>query len=107
MAKQRGITWLGAVAAAVLVAMPGDALHAARNSEQIVFSGIGLPPVSSEPFGFWVWCQNEQASPHARYETDCNGALYFYDRGIVVHVIGEVTEPSEGEYVMDLDTTDG
>lgn len=107
MAKERSITWLCSVALALLIAMPGAAVQAARNSEQIVFSGIGVPPISSEPFGFWVWCQNEPASPHARYETDCNGAIYLYARGIVAHVIGEVSEPDEGEYVMDLETTDG
>ena len=99
---------LAAVAAAVLVAIPVSAVHAAGNSEQVVFSGIGLPPTSSEPFGFWVWCQNEQAaSSRGRYETDCNGALYFYARGIVVHVTGEITELEEGVYVMDLESSDG
>ena len=99
---------LAAVAAAVLVAIPGSAAQAAGNSEQVVFSGIGLPPTSSEPFGFWVWCQNEQAaSSRGRYETDCNGALYFYARGIVVHVTGEITELEEGVYVMDLQSSDG
>ena len=42
-----------------------------------------------------------------RYETDCNGALYFYARGIVVHVTGEITELEEGVYVMDLQSSDG
>ena len=99
---------LAAAAAAVLVALPGSAAQAAGNSEQVVFSGIGLPPTSSEPFGFWVWCQNQQAaSSRGRYETDCNGALYFYQRGIVVHVTGEITELEEGVYVMDLQSSDG
>jgi hypothetical protein len=99
---------LAAVAAAVLLAMPGSAVQAAANSEQVVFSGIGLPPTSSEPFGFWIWCQNEEAaSSRGRYETDCNGAMYFYQRGIVVHVTGEITEPEEGVYVMDVQSRDG
>ena len=99
---------LAVVAAAVLVAIPVSAVQAAGNSEQVVFSGIGLPPTSSEPFGFWVWCQNQQAaSSRGRYETDCNGALYFYQRGIVVHVTGEITELEEGVYVMDLQSKDG
>ena len=99
---------LAVVAAAVLVAIPVSAVQAAGNSEQVVFSGIGLPPTSSEPFGFWVWCQNQQAaSSRGRYETDCNGALYFYQRGIVVHVTGEITELEEGVYVMDLQSSDG
>jgi hypothetical protein len=107
MAQQRSTKRLGAVAMTVLMAGLGGAVQAANNSEQVVFSGIGSPPVSSEAFGLWVWCQNEPASPHARYETDCNGAIYLYARGIVAHVIGEITEPDEGEYVMDLETTDG
>jgi len=77
--------------------------HAANNAEQVVFSGTGVPPVSSEPIGFWVWCQVEPASEHSHYDTDCNGALYFYARGITVHVTGEVSEPEEGVYVMDLE----
>ena len=103
-------TLLAAVASAVLVAMPGSAVQAAGNSEQVVFSGTGLPPTSSEPFGFWVWCQNEQAATsRGRYETDCNGALYFYARGIVLHVTGEISESEleEGVYVMDLESSDG
>jgi hypothetical protein len=107
MLKQRSMV-LSIVAAVMVGGMPGVAVRAASNSEQVVFSGIGLPPVSSEPFGFWVWCQNEQApNSRGRYETDCNGALYFYARGVVVHVVGEITEPDEGRYVMDLHTTDG
>jgi hypothetical protein len=99
---------LAAVAAAALVAMPSSAVQAAANSEQVVFSGIGLPPTSSEAFGFWVWCQNEEAAPsRGRYETDCNGALYFYQRGIVVHVTGEISELEEGVYQMDLESRDG
>ena len=99
---------LAAVAAAALVAMPGSAVQAAGNSEQVVFSGTGLPPTSSEPFGFWVWCQNQQAAPsRGKYETDCNGAMYFYQRGIVLHVTGEITELSEGVYAMDLASSDG
>ena len=89
-----------------LAATPA-AVPAANNSEQVVFSGIGLPPTSSHPVGFWIWCQNEPASPKARYDTDCNGAMYFYARGITTHVIGEVTEPSEGTYVMDVTSRDG
>jgi hypothetical protein len=76
-------------------------VQAASNAEQIVFSGIGLPPTSSEPFGFWIWCQNHQAAPsRGHYETDCNGAMHFYARGIVAHVTGEVSEPDEGIYEM-------
>ena len=98
-----------AIAAAVcLGALAPSAVQAASNSEQIVFSGIGEPPVSSEPFGFWIWCQVEQA-PHSRgrYETDCNGAIYLPAREIVTHVTGEVSEPDEGLYEMVVTSRDG
>jgi len=95
----------GIVAAAIFAALSATSAHAARNAEQVVFSGIGG---GSEPFGFWVWCQVEpSASSRGQYETDCNGAIYFYDRGIVEHVTGEVTEPSEGIYEMDVESRDG
>ena len=88
--------------------LASTAAQAASNAEQIVFSGIGLPPTSSEPFGFWIWCQNHQASPsRGHYETDCNGAMYFYARGIVAHVTGEVTEPDEDVYEMAVTSKDG
>jgi hypothetical protein len=88
---------IGILVMAMLALAPAATARAAGNSEQVVFSGIGLPPVSSEPFGFWIWCQVEQApASRGRYEEDCNGAVYFYDRGVVEHVIGEVTEQEEG-----------
>jgi hypothetical protein len=86
----------------LLLALPATTSLAASNAEQVVFSGVGVPPVSSEPFGFWVWCQVEPASTHSHYDTDCQGALYFYARGITTHVIGEVSEPEEGIYLMEL-----
>jgi hypothetical protein len=108
MSKQRNpvskAAFVGALAM-VLAATPAG-VPAANNSEQVVFSGIGLPPTSSEPFGFWIWCQNEQASQNAAYNTDCNGAMYFYARGITAHVTGEVTEPSEGTYAIAVSTRD-
>ena len=108
---KRTISILTVTLAAALLAL-GVTVARAAGTEQIVFSGTGFPPVSSEAWGFWVWCQNEQAEPsvgHSRYETDCNGALYFYDHGVVVHVTGEVSESEdvEGMYIMDLESDDG
>ena len=94
---------LVAACAGILLVVPAATSLAANNAEQVVFSGVGVPPVSSEPFGFWVWCQVEPASTHSHYDTDCNGAIYFYARGITQHVIGEVSEPEEGIYVMELE----
>lgn len=91
------------VAALIVGLYPASAgTAAASNAEQVVFSGTGVPPVSSEPFGFWVWCQVEPASDASHYDTDCAGALYFYARGLTVHVSGEVYEPEEGVYEMEL-----
>ncbi|HET9831964.1 MAG TPA: hypothetical protein VFP91_09650 [Vicinamibacterales bacterium] len=111
MSTKRRISILAITIAAAVLAL-GVTVARAAGSEQIVFSGTGFPPVSSEPWGFWVWCQNEQADPsvgHSKYETDCNGALYFYQRGVVVHVTGEVSEDEdvEGTYIMDLESVDG
>ena len=111
MSTKRKISILTITIAAAVLAL-GVTVARAAGSEQIVFSGTGFPPVSSEPWGFWVWCQNEQADPsvgHSKYETDCNGALHFYDRGVVVHVTGEISEDElvEGMYVMDLESDDG
>ena len=54
-----------------------------------------------------MWCENEQASPQSHYETDCNGAISFFARGVTKHVTGEVSEPEEGQYVMALVSDDG
>jgi hypothetical protein len=100
---------LAALAVTMFACLPSIA-NAANNAEQIVFSGIGKPPTSSAPFGFWIWCQNEQAPPSegkSKYETDCNGAVYFYALGVTTHVTGEVSEPSEGLYIMEVSSRDG
>jgi len=110
MTTQRKWSNLWMAIAATMLALVVSGARAASNSEQIVFSGIGLPSVSSAPFGFWIWCQNEQAEPsvgRSHYETDCNGAMYFYALGVVTHVVGEVSELSEGVYLMDVSSTDG
>jgi hypothetical protein len=98
---------LALLAAAAVFVAPFTA-RAASNSEQIVFSGVGVPPTSTEAFGFWIWCQSHQATPSkGQYLADCNGSLYFYTRGIVAHVVGEVTEPAAGAYEMSVATRDG
>jgi len=71
---------------------------AQKSSEQVVFSGV----TSSGTIGFWIWCEAESENPYAG---ECNGAMYFYDLGITKHVEGEVTEPSEGIYRMDVSST--
>ena len=92
-------TLMVTIAAAMLVLSVSVARAA---TEQIVFSGKS----EAQSVGFWVWCQNGPGSPNANYETDCNGALYFYDLNVVAHVTGDVHEPSDGTYVMVLFNSD-
>ena len=78
---------------------------AAKNSEQVVFSGVaGVHSTfpSGSPAGFWIWCEADSSNP---YLGECNGSMYFYALGITKHVEGEVTEPSEGIYRMEVSST--
>jgi hypothetical protein len=74
----------------------------AERSEQVVFSGTGGGDFG--PFGFWVWCQVQTTNP---YETDCNGALYFYQLHLTKQVTGDVSEPADDQYQMDLASSNG
>jgi hypothetical protein len=49
-----------------------------------------------------VWCALDEAGAY----DDCNGAMRFDDMGLTKHVDGEVSEPDEGEYVMDVSSSD-
>jgi hypothetical protein len=88
------------VAAAAALGVSGGA--AANNSEQVIFSGTGSG--SAGPVGFWVWCEADSNNPYAG---ECNGAMYFYALGITKHVDGEISEPVEHNYVMDVVSRDG
>jgi len=106
--NSRATAAIAILAVSSLGAITPSVAQQPANAEQIVFSGTGVPPGSSEPFGFWIWCQNHQATPsHGQYVTDCNGALYFYSRGIVAKVTGAVSEPAEGKYEMSVTSRDG
>ena len=72
--------------------------HAA-GKEQIVFSGEADGTFGE--VGFWVWCAVDEAGAY----DDCSGALHFDDLGLARHVEGEVSEPEEGQYVMDVTST--
>jgi hypothetical protein len=79
---------------------------AAKAAEQIVFSGVaaaGSTFPNGSPAGFWIWCQDAEAGNP--YAGECNGAMYFYALGITKHVEGEVTEPAEGIYKMEVSST--
>jgi len=76
-----------------------------HSSEQVVFSGVATTNSTfpnGSPAGFWIWCEAESENP---YDGECNGSMYFYALGITKHVEGEVTEPSEGIYRMDVSST--
>jgi hypothetical protein len=67
----------------------------AKNSEQLVFSGVGQG--SSGPVGFWIWCEVDSSNPYAE---ECNGSMYFYALGLTKHV-----EDVEGSIVEGPDET--
>jgi len=103
--KLRFAVLVAVVAALALVAIPGAPAEP-RNSEQVVFSGIG--PGNQGPFGFWIWCMAEASDASTgAYEGVCAGSMYFYALGIVRGVFGWVTEPSEGVYQMNVSSSDG
>jgi hypothetical protein len=92
-----------AAAAAVGIASRADA----ASSEQIIFSGTGFSPSTGTPFGFWIWCQSDESS--TPYAGECSGSMYFYSLHVTKHVedVVEVQEPSEGEYLMTVASSDG
>lgn len=73
----------------------------AQGREQIVFSGEAEGSLGE--VGFWIWCALDEAGAY----DDCNGAMRFDDIGLTQHVDGEVSEPDEGEYMMDVSSSDG
>jgi hypothetical protein len=93
-------TWLGAVAGLALVAamvLSASPASAAKH-EQVVFSGEAVGSFEVE---FWIWCAVDQSGNY----DDCNGAMRFDDLQLSRHVEGEVTEPEDDVYVMDVSST--
>jgi hypothetical protein len=86
--------------------LPWPRAHAANNSEQVVFSGVGFSPSTQNPVGFWIWCEADSSNP---YQEECNGSMYFYALHITKHVEDAVpiAEPSEGQYLMSVQSSDG
>lgn len=90
------------IAACAVVLLIGGVATARGQSEQIVFSGTGSGTFNDRetPFGFWIWCQDENPAD-VDYAGECAGAMYFYGLGITKAVEGEVEEgANEGEYIM-------
>jgi hypothetical protein len=93
-----GLCALALVLGASGVATAGQG--ADQHAEQIIFSGTGFGTFNDtpSPFGFWIWCEDEDANNP--YAEECNGAIYFYALGITKGVEGDVEELSEGIYQM-------
>jgi hypothetical protein len=106
MTKNRALV---GVFVAVLFCVLGSVASAApgqggdRHSEQIVFSGTGFGDFG--PFGFWIWCQDEDSS--TPYAGECAGAMYFYALHLTKGVEGDVEETSEGIYTMTVHSRKG
>lgn len=90
----------------VLILAVTSVVHAANNSEQVVFSGTGFgtftvgDQTKVSPFGFWIWCESDSGNP---YVGQCNGAMYFYAFGIVKGVEdGSIVETSDGIYQINI-----
>jgi len=97
---------LFAAVAVILWVVPQSIVHAANNSEQVVFStsgGSGTFGGKSTGFGFWIWCESQDSGNP--YHGECNGAMYFYALGITKHVAGMVNEIAEGVYQMSVVST--
>ena len=99
MARSKIVLTLGLVVTVVMLL--GVPAASAQGHEQIVFSGEAGGSLGE--VGFWVWCALDTSGAY----DDCNGAMRFDDLHLTKHVDGDVSEPDEGEYVMDLSSSDG
>src|SRR5919108_1793968 len=88
-----------ALAMTVLALGPGAA---AQGKEQVVFSGDADGNLGE--VGFWIWCAVDEAGAY----DDCSGSIHFEDlAGPAKHVTGEVTEPEDDVYRMEVSSADG
>jgi hypothetical protein len=86
-----------AVAGSVMMAAPAHA----QAKEQVVFSGEAEG--SFGEVGFWIWCAVDEQGAY----DDCAGAMAFDDLKLTKHVEGEVSEPDEDVYEMEVASSDG
>ncbi len=92
------------IAAGLAVALGGSMLlsapaAAAQGHEQVVFSGEAEGSVGE--VGFWIWCAVDESGSY----DDCSGAIQFDDLHLTRHVEGEVSEPADDVYQMDVEST--
>jgi hypothetical protein len=96
---------LGLIGLVVAVAVTAWALGpsaVAQGKEQVVFSGDAEGSLGE--VGFWIWCAVDEAGAY----DDCSGSIHFEDLGIPAkHVTGEVSEPDDDVYLMDVSSSDG
>jgi hypothetical protein len=71
----------------------------AQGREQVIFSGEAEGSLGE--VGFWIWCALDESGNY----DDCSGVLAFDDLHLVRHVEGEVSEPDEEVYQMDVTST--
>jgi hypothetical protein len=76
-----------------------------HHSEQIIFSGTGTCG-SIGDFGFWIWSQDEDANS-PEYAGEAAGAIRINSLRRENGVEGEVTEPVDGTYVIEVSSRDG
>jgi hypothetical protein len=76
-----------------------------HHSEQIIFSGEGTCG-SIGDFGFWIWSQDEDANSPV-YAGEAAGAIRIEGLLRENGVEGDVTEPVDGTYVIDVSSRDG
>jgi hypothetical protein len=95
----RRISVLAALVAASLLALAIGPTAGAAQHEQVVFSGEAEGSIGEAEF--WIWCAVDESGNY----DDCAGAMTFEDQGLVRHVEGEVTEPDEDVYQMNVFST--
>jgi hypothetical protein len=90
---------LGLLTALTLALVAIGPAAVAQGHEQVIFSGEAEGSLGE--VGFWIWCAVDESG---RYD-DCSGALAFDDLHLVRHVEGEVSEPDEEVYQMEVAST--
>jgi hypothetical protein len=72
-----------------------------HHCEQIIMSGEGTCGSIGE-FGFWVWSQDPECN--TPYAGEAAGSISLQDQKLTTGVEGEVTEPVDGTYVIEVDS---
>jgi len=95
----------GAYAAAEQIVFANTDNPNAGPTQTGVFTYVGRPQPDDPFFGFWLWCEDREATNP--YAGDCHGSVYFYGIGLTKGVSGEVTEGPDGIYHMTVSSRDG